>query len=140
MKLMLRLSQGSLKRAVPIKSSFCTAATMARLSERSRDLAAGGGAAAAVWESVNALAAKPGMINMGQGFPDFEGSSVARSVAAETLSDGSAALNQYSPQSGLLSLRKAVAEFYSRRYHVKYDPQSEVAVTAGAQESLAGDG
>ena len=50
-------------------------------SLRSAELAAGGGAAAAVWTQVNELAAKPGMINMGQGFPDFDGSPVARAAA-----------------------------------------------------------
>ena len=108
-----------------------------RLSSRGQALASGGGAAAQVWESVNALAAKPGMINMGQGFPDFEGSLIARKAAAIAMEEGSAALNQYSPQPGLLSLRQSVANFVHRRYGASYDAASEVAITAGGQEALA---
>lgn len=108
-----------------------------RLSSRAQALAVGGGAAAKVWTDINALAARPGMINMGQGFPDFDGSPVARRVAAEAVLGGSAALNQYSPQPGLQSLRESVSGFYERRYGVTYDPNSEIVVTAGAQEALA---
>lgn len=123
-----------------------------RLSSRGRALAAGGGAAASVWEAVNALAAKPGNINvreckskctansnlltlllnrsrihyfasqMGQGFPDFEGSPIARAAAAEAIREGTAALNQYSPQPGLPSLRRSVSEFVRRRYDVRALP------------------
>jgi N-succinyldiaminopimelate aminotransferase len=107
------------------------------LSERARTLAAGGGAAARVWEEVNALAAQPGMVNMGQGFPDFPGSAVARKVAQEALEHGSASHNQYSPQPGMIQLREAVAAFHSRRYGSDYEAASEVVVTAGAQEGLA---
>lgn len=118
-----------------VLSRFLSSA--ARLSTRGRALAAGGGAAASTWESVNALAAMPGMINMGQGFPDFPGSRVAREAAAAAVSEGSVAHNQYSPQPGLLSLRQAVSDFVFRRYNRRYDAQTEVAITAGGQEALA---
>ena len=72
-----------------------------------------------------------------QGFPDFAGSLVARRAAARAIEDGSAVLNQYSPQPGLLGLRQSVANFVERRYGARYDPASEVAITAGAQEALA---
>ena len=52
--------------------------------------------AASLWQRLNQLAARPGMINMSQGFPDFEGSAVARRAAARALDDGP--VNQYSPQ------------------------------------------
>ena len=65
-----------------------------KLSQRGRALAGGGGGAAAVWEAVNALAAKPGMINMGQGFPDYPPSPVAREVSAAAISSGESAMNQ----------------------------------------------
>ena len=94
------------------------------------------GGAALVWETVNALAARPGMVNMGQGFPDFDGAPVARQQAAAALGQG-APMNQYSPQPGLLCLRQEVGDFYQRRYGADYDPATEIVVTAGAQEALA---
>jgi N-succinyldiaminopimelate aminotransferase len=108
-----------------------------RLAARAQQLASSFGAAAPLWESVNALASRPGMINMGQGFPDFEGSLVARKAAAAALERGDAVSNQYSPQPGLLELRQEVAGFVERRYGRSQDAASEVVVTAGAQESLA---
>ena len=108
-----------------------------RLSDRAKALAAGGGAAARVWEDVNALAAQPGMVNMGQGFPDYPGSALARRVAADAIEAGEAPQNQYSPQPGLLALRESVAAFHARRYGSDFDAASEVVVTAGAQEGLA---
>ena len=60
------------------------AAPLPPLSSRAQRFAAPGGAAG-VWRTVNALAARPGMVNMGQGFPDFPGSAVARAAAHDAL-------------------------------------------------------
>ena len=92
--------------------------------------------AASLWQRLNQFAARPGMINMSQGFPDFEGSAVARRAAARALDD--APVNQYSPQPGYDSLRHEVAAFYGRRYGAVVDPSSEVVVCASGQEALAG--
>jgi N-succinyldiaminopimelate aminotransferase len=106
------------------------------LSQRAHALAAGGGAAARVWEEVNALASQPGMLNMGQGFPDFPGSILARNVASKVVAGGEAAYNQYSQQPGSIQLREAIATFHSKRYGTEWDA-TDVVVTAGAQEGLA---
>ena len=108
-----------------------------RLAQRAQNLASSFGAAAPLWESVNALAQRPGMINMGQGFPDFEGSLVARQAAAAAVEAGKAPSNQYSPQPGYLDLREAVAGFVEKRYNTPLDAASEVVITAGGQEALA---
>ena len=128
---------GALVRQRKHRTASTAITTPSKISERGRVLAGGGAAAAAVWESVNALAARPGMINMGQGFPDYPPSAVARAAAAEAIVSGTAAMNQYSPQPGLLGLRESVARFYKRRYGTSYDPATEVVITAGGQESLA---
>ena len=39
----------------------------------------------ALWTKLNELGARPGAINMGQGFPDFAGSAVARDAAKAAL-------------------------------------------------------
>ena len=105
-----------------------------RLSGRAQVLASAAGAAAPLWERLNALASRPGMVNMSQGMPDFAGSLIARRVAAEALESGGASLNQYSPQPGLIDLRQAVSAFVDQRYGATYDPATEVAITAGGQE------
>ena len=92
------------------------------------------GGAAEVWRKVNALAARPGMINMGQGFPDFEGSAIARRAAQVALDD--APVNQYSPQPGSDQLRREISAFYGRRYGTTLDPSTEIVVTSSGQEAL----
>ena len=105
-----------------------------RLSSRAAALQTGG--AGRVWEEVNALASRPGMVNMGQGFPDFEGAAVAREAAATALTLG-APMNQYSPQPGLLQLREEVARFYSRTYGASYEPTDEVRQLVRAEAPQA---
>ena len=85
-----------------------------RLSDRAKALAAGGGAAARVWEDVNALAAQPGMMNMGQGFPDFAGHAKAREAAVAAVAAGRG--EQYAPINGSERLRSCVSSLYHAMY------------------------
>ena len=89
-----------------------SSASLSRLSTRGRALASSGGRAAHVWEEVNALAARPGMINMGQGFPDFEGSRVARAAATRARRLPRPHLVSLSPRR---DARRATPRFVCRR-------------------------
>lgn len=95
--------------------------------------------ASSVWAEVGLLGRKPGMINMGQGFPDFPGSKVARDAAAAALTSGCVEMAQYSDQRGLLQLRSAISE--ARAAEDGHDgppicPHTEVVVTTSGQEAL----
>ena len=127
-----RRSQSRVARGLHARAAMLARA--GRLSGRAQVLASATGAAAPLWERLNALASRPGMVNMSQGMPDFAGSPIARRVAAEALESGGASLNQYSPQPGLIDLRQAVSAFVDQRYGATYDPATEVAITAGGQE------
>ena len=61
------------------------------------------------------------------------GASSLRGASRTQVRSGAPALNQYSPQPGLLELRKAVADFVHQRYGGKYEPNGEVVATAGGQ-------
>ena len=87
----------------------------------------------ALWTKLNELGARPGAINMGQGFPDFAGSAVARDAAKAALDVP--ALNQYAPINGLAELRDAIRGFYERSYGSHYE-DDEVVVTTSGQEAL----
>ena len=87
----------------------------------------------ALWTKLNELGARPGAINMGQGFPDFAGSAVARDAAKAALDVP--ALNQYAPINGLAELRDEIRNFYERSYGSHYD-DDEVVVTTSGQEAL----
>ncbi|MEN3929662.1 aminotransferase [Microvirga sp. W0021] len=88
-----------------------------------------------VFEVMSGLARDTGAINLGQGFPDDPGPEDVRETAARAVLTG---YNQYPPMMGLPELRQAIAKHYKHWHNVDYDPQSEVMVTSGATEALAG--
>ena len=88
-----------------------------------------------VFEVMSRLARERQAINLGQGFPDDPGPADVRAKAAEAVVSG---WNQYPPMMGLPELRQAIAAHYKRFQGLEFDPDSEVMVTSGATEALAG--
>ncbi len=88
-----------------------------------------------VFEVMSNLARETGAINLGQGFPDDPGPEDVRRAAAEAVLDG---YNQYPSMMGIPELRSAIAAHYRRWQGLDLDPMSEVMVTSGATEALAG--
>lgn len=88
-----------------------------------------------VFEVMSALAREHDAVNLGQGFPDDPGPEDVRKKAAEAVISG---WNQYPPMMGLPELRKAVADHYKRWQGIELDPMSEVMITSGATEAIAG--
>jgi aspartate/methionine/tyrosine aminotransferase len=86
-----------------------------------------------VFTVMSALAAQHGSINLGQGFPDYEGPEDVVKAAADALLDHR---NQYPPLAGVPELREAVAQANRRFYGLQIDPATEVIVTSGATEAL----
>ncbi|WP_408904227.1 aminotransferase [Pararoseomonas sp. SCSIO 73927] len=86
-----------------------------------------------VFTVMSALAVQHGAINLGQGFPDYEGPEAVVRTAADALFDGR---NQYPPLTGVPELREAVAAANRRFYGLEIDPLSEVVVTSGATEAI----
>ena len=72
-------------------------------------------------------------MNLGQGFPDFDGPEFVKQAAAAAIRAG---YNQYERMPGLLSLTRAVAEHERRFYGLAYDPESEITIHAGATEAI----
>ncbi|MCU1438275.1 MAG: aminotransferase [Naasia sp.] len=93
-----------------------------------------GSAAPTIFAEMSGLAVRTGAINLGQGFPDYDGPDEVLEAARAAISSG---LNQYPPATGHPVLREAVAEHQQRFYGLAYDPDREVLVTAGASEALA---
>ena len=88
-----------------------------------------------IFAQMSALAVETGAINLGQGFPDSDGPAEVLDAAVEAIRTGQ---NQYPPGPGIADLRQAIAEHQQRFYDLAYDPDTEVLVTAGATEALAG--
>src|SRR3569623_2294436 len=88
-----------------------------------------------IFEAMSSLAREPGAINLGQGFPDDPGPEDIRRKAADAVLNG---YIQYPSIMGLPELRQAIASHYAHWHGVTFDPMSEVMVTSGATEALAG--
>ena len=88
-----------------------------------------------IFAEMSALAVQTGSVNLGQGFPDTDGPREVLDAAIEAINSGQ---NQYPPAIGVPVLRQAIAEHQQRCYGLAFDPDTEVLVTAGATEALAG--
>jgi N-succinyldiaminopimelate aminotransferase len=86
-----------------------------------------------VFTEMTTLALRHGAVNLGQGFPDFDGPDFVREAAAEALRSGH---NQYARMAGDLDLARAIADHQRRFYGLSYDAEQEVTVHAGATEGL----
>ena len=73
------------------------------------------------------------VISLGVGEPDFLTPWHIRQRGIETLEKGA---TRYSANAGLLELRKEISSFYSNKYFVSYDYNSEVMVTVGGSEGI----
>ncbi|WP_028050991.1 pyridoxal phosphate-dependent aminotransferase [Cellulomonas sp. URHD0024] len=97
-------------------------------------LGADGVPRATVFAEMSALAARTGAVNLGQGFPDVDGPESVARAAADAILGGA---NQYPPGPGIAELREAIAAHQLEHYALRWDPDTEVLVTAGATEALA---
>ena len=88
-----------------------------------------------VFEVMSQLARETGAVNLGQGFPDDPGPLDVRRKAAEAVVDG---WNQYPPMMGLPELREAAAKHYKHWQGLDPDPTTEIMVTSGATQAIAG--
>lgn len=88
-----------------------------------------------IFAEMSALAVELGAVNLGQGFPDSDGPAEVLDAAVDAIRSG---VNQYPPGPGMPVLRAAIAEHQRRFYGVDYDVDTEVLVTAGATEAIAG--
>ncbi|MDO5144666.1 MAG: aminotransferase class I/II-fold pyridoxal phosphate-dependent enzyme [bacterium] len=72
-------------------------------------------------------------ISLGVGEPDFVTPYHIRSAAIDSILDGE---TQYTPNRGLLTLRREISYYLESRCHVVYDPDTEIVVTVGASECI----
>ena len=93
-----------------------------------------------VFAEVNAMkararAAGQDVIDLGMGNPDLPTAPHIVAKLAEAAANPRA--HGYSASRGIPGLRKAQAAYYSRRFNVELDPESEIIVTLGSKEGLA---
>ncbi len=86
-----------------------------------------------IFTVMSALASETGAVNLGQGFPDFDGDPALMQAVKDALDAGH---NQYPPMAGLPALREAVAAKIATLYGTAYDPVGEITITAGATQAI----
>src|SRR6478736_6639523 len=88
-----------------------------------------------IFTEMSALAVRTGSVNLGQGFPDVDGPPDVIARAVHALETG---INQYAPGIGTPPLRQAIARHQQRHYGIELDPDTQVVVTTGCTEAIAG--
>ena len=87
-----------------------------------------------IFSEITAAAHESGAVDLGQGYPSWEGPSFAKDEAIRALAEES---NQYPPYIGIPELRIAVADRWKLDTGVEIDPGACVTVTSGCTEALA---
>jgi aminotransferase len=75
----------------------------------------------------------PEVISLGVGEPDFISPWRARERAITALEEG---MTSYTSNKGLFGLRLAIANFFEKKYSLRYDVEEEMLITVGVSEGL----
>ena len=86
-----------------------------------------------IFSVMSALATEHGAVNLGQGFPDFDCDPRLQGAVTAAMHAGH---NQYPPMPGVPALRDAVAAKMEALHGRRYNPASEITVTAGATQAI----
>lgn len=86
-----------------------------------------------IFTVMSAMAAEHGAVNLGQGFPDFDGDPALIEAVSAAMRSGH---NQYPPMAGVMTLREKVAQKGLALYGHSYDPVTEITITAGATQAI----
>ena len=87
-----------------------------------------------VFAVISRLATEHGAVNLGQGFPDFDGPDEVKDAAKRAIDAG---VGQYGRSSGLPEACRAIAARWQATGRFAIDPDAEVTVTHGCTEAIA---
>ena len=86
-----------------------------------------------IFTVMSQLAAQHQAVNLGQGFPDFDGPQSLRDALTAAMNSHK---NQYAPMTGIPKLREQIALKTEKLYGARVNADTEVTVTSGATEAL----
>lgn len=87
-----------------------------------------------IFTEISILAVKHQAINLGQGFPNFDGPDFVKDAAIQAIKEGK---NQYARGFGIPQLNAAIAERFHKDTGLLVDSETEVTVTSGCTEAIA---
>ena len=86
-----------------------------------------------IFTEMSQLAQAHGAVNLGQGFPDYDGPQLLRDALTEAMTSGR---NQYAPMAGLPKLRDQIAQKVAGMYGRPVNPETDITITSGGTEAL----
>jgi aspartate/methionine/tyrosine aminotransferase len=87
-----------------------------------------------IFTEMSRLALAHGAIDLGQGFPDFDGPDFVKDAAIEAIRAGHA---QYARMYGIPALCQSITDRFAADTGMRVDPDTQVTVTSGCTEALA---
>lgn len=88
-----------------------------------------------IFTEMTELAHEHDAINLGQGFPNWDGADFVKRAAVAAIESGGH--DQYPPSPGIPGLRRAVADHYGPLLQRELSPVTEITITCGCTEGLA---
>ena len=86
-----------------------------------------------IFAEITARAIEAKAVNLGQGFPDFDGPEFIKLAAKRAIDEKP---NQYAPMGGVPEFTRAIATRWERDTGQAIDPKTQVPVTAGCTEAI----
>jgi len=86
-----------------------------------------------VFAVMSGMANEHKAVNLSQGFPDFPISEELIDSVYYYMQKG---FNQYAPMPGVPELRQAISKMFIQNHDAKYNPETEITITAGATQGL----
>ena len=86
-----------------------------------------------IFTTMSRMAAEHNAINLSQGFPDFSCREELIDLVDYYMRKG---FNQYAPMQGVPVLRHKISEKINKLYGRRYNPETEINITAGATQAI----
>ena len=86
-----------------------------------------------IFSKMTKMANQYNAINLAQGFPGFDCPEKLKELVNHYIATGN---NQYAPLEGVMPLREKISEKIEKLYNYKYNPESEITITAGATQAI----
>ena len=91
------------------------------------------GVSTTIFTVMSKLATEYNAINLSQGFPDYACDPKLVNLVDKAMRDG---FNQYAPMAGSMALKETIAAKVENLYKIKYNPDTEITVTAGGTQAI----
>ena len=86
-----------------------------------------------IFTEMSALATQHQVLNLGQGFPDYDPPKALLDLVKNAIDDHK---HQYAPMAGVMALREIIAQKVLHAYGQYVNPSTEITISAGATQAI----